>query len=114
MEFTFWDLARNLLLAAQCVVEICPHTLELRRPRSQRIGLVVVEHIAHGQCQRVQIVLDTQQLQGIFSVAIHQIILQFAQAGDLPRNVPGINNHGSQSDNQAEKQSSGRSPTKRR
>ena len=31
------------------VVEIGAHALELRRPRGQRIGLIVVQHVAHGQ-----------------------------------------------------------------
>ena len=43
---------RQLLLAPQRVVEIGADALELRRPGGQRIGLVAVEHVAHGQAER--------------------------------------------------------------
>jgi hypothetical protein len=88
----------NLLLATQRVVQICANALELRGPRRQRIGLIVVQHVAHRQGQRVQIVLDAKQLQRVFPVAVHQIVLQFAQAGDLPRDVSRVSNHGRQRD----------------
>ncbi len=94
---------RNLLLAAQRVVQIRAHALELRRPRRQRVGLIVIQHVAHRQRQRVQIVLDAKQLERIFPVAVHQIVLQFAQARNLPRDVRRISDHGRQGNNQPQK-----------
>ncbi len=51
---------RNLLLTTQSIVQIGPDPLKLGRPRAQRIGLVGVEHVAHCQSERVQVVLHSQ------------------------------------------------------
>ena len=92
----------NLLLAAERIVQIGSHTLELRRPCRQRIGFFVIQHVAHGQAKRIQVVLDAQQLQGVFAVAVHQIVLQFAQAGDLPRDISRVGDHRRQRNDQPE------------
>ena len=88
---------------AQRVVKIGANALKLRRPRRQRVRFVIVKHVAHRQRQQVQIVLNAEQLQRIFPVAIDQIVLQFAQARDLPRDVSRVCDHGCESDNQAKK-----------
>ena len=104
---------RNLLLFRQSVVQVSPHPLELRRPRGQRIRLVVIQHVAHGQRQGVEIVLNAQQLQGVFAVAVHQIVLQFPQAGDLPGDVSGIGHHGGQGNDQPQDKSRSWRPMRR-
>ena len=45
------------------VIQITANSLQRRRPRAQRIGLIVVEHVAHRQRNLVQIILDPKQLQ---------------------------------------------------
>ena len=91
-----------------------PHPLELRRPRGQGIGLVVVQHVAHGQRQGVEVVLNAQQLQRVLAVAVDQVVLQLPQAGDLPGDVPGVGHHGGQSDDQPQDKSRSWRPMRRR
>ena len=70
---------RDLFLLAQRVIQIGSCPLELRRPRGQRIGIVVVQHVPHGQREGVEIVLNAKELQRIPAVAINQVILQLAK-----------------------------------
>ncbi len=104
---------RHLLFLLQGVVEIGADALKLGRPRGERIRLVVVEHVAHGERQQIQVILDAQQLQGIFTVAIDQIVLQFADAGNLPRDIAGISHHGGQSDHETQNKGRSRRPDSR-
>ena len=76
----------------------------MRRPGGQGIGLIVVQHVAHGQPEQVQIVLDAQQLEGVPAVSVDQIVLQLAQARNLAGDVGGIGDHGGQRDDQAQEQ----------
>jgi hypothetical protein len=82
-------------------------TLELRRPGREWIRLVVVDHVAHGDCEQVQIVLDAQQLQGIFAVAVDQLALELAQACYLPGDVSGVHHDRCDGDDKAEQQAQG-------
>ena len=93
---------------AQSVVEISVHAFKLRRPCRERVGFVIVEHVAHGEAERVQIILNAQQLQRVFSIAIDEIILQFAKAGNLPRDVAGITYDSGKRDDQSKKESASR------
>ena len=79
--------------AAGCVLEPCDarelvaHALKLRLPGCQRIMLaaiqwIYVEHVAHRHADGVKLVLNAQELQGIFAIAIDEIVLQFAQTCD--------------------------------
>src|SRR5581483_3152177 len=57
----------KLLFALERVLQVTAHTLELRLPRSQgislaRIGGVDVEHVAHGHADRIQFILNAQEL----------------------------------------------------
>ena len=38
----------ELFFQLQRIVQICADALKLRRPCGERIGLVIVEHVAHG------------------------------------------------------------------
>ena len=86
------------------IVQISANPLELRRPRGQRIGLVTADHVAHGHGEQVEIVLDSQQLQRILAIAVHQFGLQFAQPGHLPRDIGRIRHYRGQRDEQAQQQ----------
>ena len=48
---------------AHRVVEIGADALKLRRPCRQRIWFIAADHVAHGDREQVQVVLDAQQLQ---------------------------------------------------
>ena len=95
---------RELLLEAKGVGEIIANALELGGPCGEGIRFVVIEHVAHGQAERVEIILHAEELEGILAAAVGQIILQFAKAGNLAGDVPGIGHHGGESDDQAKDQ----------
>ena len=69
------------------IVEIRAHALKLRLIRRHRIGLEVVEHVAHGERNSIEVILDTQQLQRVHPVPLRDGGLQFTQSGDLPGHV---------------------------
>ena len=78
----------NLRFAPERALEIDADAIELRGPRGQRIRLIAVEHVAHRQAERVEIVLDAEQLERVRAVAIGEVGLQLAQARNLARRVP--------------------------
>ena len=41
---------------------------------------IALEHIPHRESERIQVVLDAQQLQRVLPVAVGKFILQFSQA----------------------------------
>jgi len=86
------------LFPAQGVVQIAMNAFKLSRPRRQRIRFVRVEHIAHGQGERMEIVLDAQQLQRVLTVAVDGMSLQSADHFDLAQRVPGKDRDGQQRD----------------
>jgi hypothetical protein len=51
---------------------------------------VSIEHIAHREAEGIQVILDAQQLERVLPVAVGKFTLQFSQAGDLNRGVPGV------------------------
>ncbi len=99
---------RQVLLQPQRIIQVPLDPLKLRRPRLQGIRLAGVEHVVHAQAQRVKVVLDAQQLQGVSPVAVDDVALQLSQAGKLIREVCRIGHYRSQRNYQAEQQSSGR------
>jgi len=96
--------ARRLRLSLQRIVEIAADALELRRPRRQPVVLLGIQHVAHGEAERVEVVLDAQQLQRIAAVAVGQLGLQRAEAGDTRPDVPGVRDDGEQRQHQPEQQ----------
>src|SRR5204863_4589492 len=55
------------------------------------------------------------QLERIFTIAIHQVVLQFSQARDLEGDVAGIGDYGGERDNQPQDQTwSWRPPRRKR
>lgn len=87
---------RYLLLAAQGIVEVDVDSLELGGPGGERVRLARIEHVAHGQSERVQVVLHAKQLQGILPAAVGKIALQLPQAPDLQDDVGRVGHHGHQ------------------
>ena len=95
---------RDVLLAPQTIVQIGPQPLKLRSPGGQWIRLFTVQHVAHRQPQRVEIVLDSEKLKRVFPIPIGKARLELSQSGDLPRDVPGIGDHRREGDDEAEQQ----------
>src|SRR6266705_612636 len=101
----------QLLFVAKGVIQSGTNALELRRPGGERIGLVVIEHVAHRKSERVQVILDAQELQRVLAAEIGQIILQIAKSGNLNGDVPGISHHRGKRNHQSEDEcGSGRTP----
>src|SRR6185503_13759935 len=48
----------DVLLPLHGVVEVGPDAIELRRPGGQRIAGLSIEHVAHGQPELVEVVLN--------------------------------------------------------
>ena len=90
-------------------VKIVADAVELRGPGGERVRLAGIEHVAHGQADGVQIVLDAQQLQRVFAVAVDHFALQLADARKLQGDVAGIRQHGENGDDQAQIQPARRS-----
>ncbi len=51
---------------------------------------------------RVEVVLDAEQLERVLAVAIGQVGLQHAQAGDLAGDVPRVGDHRGQRNDQSQ------------
>jgi hypothetical protein len=62
------------------------------------------EHVAHGEAERVQIVLNAKKLDGVFAIAIDEIALEVAESADLVSDVYRIGDDGGESDDQTENQ----------
>ena len=73
----------------------------------KRIRFGGVQHVAHGESDGIQIVLNAQELQGIFAVAIDHVALQATKSGKLHGDVGGIGQNGRESDDQSEQQAGG-------
>ena len=93
---------RHRRLLRQRLVEIGADPVELRRPGGQGVGLVGVEHVAHGERQLVQVALDAQQLQRVATVAIGELGLQLAQPADLARDIDRVGQHDGQRHDETE------------
>ena len=95
---------RHLPLLLQGIVQIEPDAIELRGPGRQRIRLGRVEHVAHGERELIEIVLDAQQLQRVAAIAVGELGLQPPEAGDLAGDVPGVGDDRRQGDHQPEEE----------
>src|ERR1700731_3058527 len=82
--------------------------IELRGPCGQGIRLGGVKHVAHGQRDGIQIILNAQKLQGIFAITVDHVALEAAQSRKLHGDVRRVSQHGGQRNDQAEKQAGGR------
>jgi len=102
----------KLRFTPQGVVEIAANPLKRHRPGRERIRLSAlgVEHVPHGETERVEIVLNPQQLQRVLPVAIGERDLELSHPADLPRHVVRIRRHGGEGDHHSGQQSLGRRP----
>ena len=88
--FAIAILGRCLRFARKGVLQIRTHPAELPLPGRERIGLAAIQHVAHGQAERVQVVLDAQQEQRIGAIAVDDAALQALQAAKLHHRVARI------------------------
>ena len=84
---------REFVFAGKRVFQIGPDAAELRRPCRERIGLLFVEHVAHGERERVEPVLDAQQQQRIGAIAVDGFGLQLFQTAELQHRVTRVHAH---------------------
>ena len=89
-------------LVFEGVDEVCTDAFELRDPGEDWIGLGGVLHVAHGEAEGVEIVLDAEKLEGVAAVAVHEVALHFVDAGELKCDVGGIGEDGEDGDAEAE------------
>jgi len=69
------------------IVQIFANPVELRRPRVERIRLISIQHVAHGEAESAQIVLHAKKLQGILPVAVDGVVLELAKPRNLAQRV---------------------------
>jgi hypothetical protein len=93
---------------AQGVVEILARAAELPPPRFERIRFVAIDHVAHCQPQRVEVVLDAQELERILAAALDGARLEVLEHRDLAQGVEREHGHGGQRDGEAHQQPGGR------
>lgn len=101
-------------LEAHGIVEVSADTLELRRPRGQRVGFIAADHVAHGHSKQIEIILDAEQLQRVLAIPVDQFRLQLAEAGNLPGDVRRVCQHSRKGDNQPQNEANGRRTVRRR
>lgn len=73
----------------------------MRDPRDDGVGFTGVLHVAHGEAEGVEIVLDAQELKGIAAIAVDEFALEFAEAGKLDGDVGGIGENRENGDDEA-------------
>jgi len=59
-------------------------------------------HVAHGEAERVEIVLDAEELERVAAVAIDEVALHSADTGKLESDVSGVSEYGEDGDGEAE------------
>ena len=77
------------------IVQISMDALKLCGPRGERVGLIIADHVPHGDSEQVQIILNAQQLQRVLAITVDQFRLKSAQPGHLPCDVRRIGQDGS-------------------
>jgi hypothetical protein len=63
-------------------------------------------HIAHGQTEGVEIVLDAEKLQGVAAVAVDHFALEDSQACKLEGDIGGVGENREDGDEQAQVEAS--------
>lgn len=77
-------------------------------PCVERIRLVSVQHVAHGEAESAEIVLHAEQLQRVFAVSVYGLVLQLTQPRDLAERVETERGHDREHDREARDQPGGR------
>ena len=84
------------------VGEVGADAFELRDPGDDRVRLCGILHVAHGQGQGVEIVLDAKELERVAAIAIYHFALEFADSRELESDVGGVREDSEDGDDEAE------------
>ena len=84
------------------VFEVDANAFELRDPSDDGIGFAGILHVAHGEAESVEVVLDAEELEGVAAIAVDEFALEFAEAGELDGDVGGVGEDGEDGDGEAE------------
>jgi hypothetical protein len=84
------------------VDEVDADALELWDPSDDGVRVGGVLHVAHGEAEGVEIVLDAEELEGVAAIAVDEFALEFAEAGELDGDVGGVGEDGENGDDEAE------------
>ena len=84
------------------ILEVGANAFELRYPGEDRVGLRGILHVAHGEAERVEVVLDAEELKGVTAVAVDEVALHFVDACELEGDVSGVGENGEDGDDEAE------------
>ena len=95
------------------VIEVRAQSAELAMPCRQRIGLAAVQHVAHGEADGVEVVLNAQKEQGVGAIAVDAFRLQTLQSMELQDRVSRIQRHGGQRDGEPPEETDCRRPSQR-
>src|SRR5262249_34508288 len=79
---------------------------ELNRPRGKRVRFVVIQHVTHRQRQRIEVILDAEELKRVLPITVGEIALQGLETGNLPGHVPAVRHDGYERDGQPQQQAS--------
>ena len=77
-------------LLANRIFQLHAQSMELRFESDQAI--LILNHVVEREAERIQRILDADELQGIEAIALDGVRLQFPQARDLPPREQGIEN----------------------
>ena len=89
------------------IVQVVTNAVELIAEGRERILLVAFDDVADGESEGVQVILDAEELQRIFTVAFDCVRLQAAKSFDLTERVQGEDPHREECRCEAGKQSGG-------
>ena len=72
------------------VFEVDTDAFELRDPGDDGVRFGGILHIAHGEAEGIEIVLDAEELEGVAAIAVDEFALELAEAGELEGDVGGV------------------------
>src|SRR5260370_24202323 len=90
------------------------NSLKLRGPCGERIRFVIAHHIPHSNSEQVEVILYSEQLQGILAITVHHFGLQLAQTCYLPRYIGRVRENHRKRYQQAQQQPEGQRTVRRR
>lgn len=86
------------------VDEVGADAFKLRDPGDDGIRLGGILHVAHGEAEGVEIILDAEELERVAAIAVDEFALEFAEAGELDGDVGGVGEYGKDGDDQAKEE----------
>ena len=88
--------------ALEGVDEVGADAFELRDPGDDGVGFGGILHVAHGEAEGVEVVLNAEELERVAAIAVDEFALEFAEASELDGDVGGVGEDGEDGDDEAE------------